>query len=187
VRGFYTDRFQTTSALAEAGHYNVRLPPGTTATMAIKSVLFVCAGNICRSPIAEALFKHLAQSRPALSSLVVGSAGTVAMDGNRATPETRQVARDELGLDLSGHRARNVEGLDADLILTMDRMVTRELRRFKPDGRVMLLGEYAADGEAVDDPYGSVVEAHRACAQQIRRLVEAAADRLEQDILSSEP
>jgi protein-tyrosine-phosphatase len=108
------------------------------------------------------------------------------MAGNRATPETCQVARDEFGLDLSGHRARNVEGLDADLILTMDRMVTRELRRFKPDGRIMLLGEYAGDGEAVDDPYGSVVEAHRASAQQIRRLVEAAAERLERVILGPE-
>ncbi len=154
--------------------------------MAIKSVLFVCAGNICRSPMAEALFKHLAQSRPALAPLLVGSAGTIAMDGNRATPETRQVARDEFGLDLSGHRARNVEGLDADLILTMDPMVTRELRRFKPDGRIILLGEYAGNGEAVDDPYGSVVEAHRVSAQQIRRLVDAAADRLEREITSAE-
>jgi protein-tyrosine phosphatase len=152
--------------------------------MAIKSVLFVCAGNICRSPVAEALFKQLAQSRPALASLVVGSAGTIAMDGTRATMETRQAAREELGLDLSGHRARHVEGLDADLILTMDRMVTRELRRFNLEGRVELLGEYAADGETVHDPYGSVIEAHRACAQQIRRLVEAAADRLERETLS---
>jgi protein-tyrosine phosphatase len=147
--------------------------------MAIRSLLFVCAGNICRSPIAEALFKRIAESRPALASIHVGSAGTIAMDGSPPTRETLRAARDELGLDLSNHRARSIEGLAADLILTMDRRVTREVAKLGLTGRVVMLGEFAGDGEIVEDPYGAPLDVHRACARHIRRLVEAAADRLE--------
>jgi protein-tyrosine phosphatase len=147
----------------------------------VKSVLFVCAGNICRSPIAEGLFRRIAQSRPALASIEVGSAGTIAMDGNRPLRETRQVAFDEFGLDLSSHRARNAENLSADLILTMDHRVTREAERLGMSGRIVMIGDYAGDGEVVEDPYGGVLEVHRACARIIERLVAAAADRLERE------
>jgi protein-tyrosine phosphatase len=149
--------------------------------MAVKTLLFVCAGNICRSPIAEALFKHIARARPALASIDVGSAGTIAIEGNSTIKETRDVARDEFGLDLSRHRARNAEGLQADLILTMDRRVTREAARLGMTGHILMLGEYVGNGEVVEDPYGGALDVHRACARQIQRLVDAAADRLEAD------
>lgn len=144
----------------------------------IASVLFVCAGNICRSPIAEALFRQIAASRPALASIDIGSAGTYALEGNRATRQAVQIAREELGLDITGHRARSVFGLDADLILTLDGIVTREVERLQPGGRVVLLGEFAGGGEIVEDPYGCTLEVYRTCAQHIKRLVEATADRL---------
>lgn len=150
----------------------------------MKRVLFVCAGNICRSPLAEALFREIARARPALAHLEVASAGTVALDGNRATPDAIAAAREAFGLDLSSHRARHVEGLDADLVLTMDGTVTREVRRLGIGGRVELLGEYAGTGEIVEDPYGCPVETYRACADQLERLLLTVADRLEKDIAS---
>jgi len=150
--------------------------------MSIRSVMFVCAGNICRSPIAEALFKRIARARPALAAIEVSSAGTIAMDGHPPIRETREVARDEFGIDLSSHRARHAEGLTADLILTMDRRVTREALRLGMTGRVIMLGEYAGGGEIVEDPFGGILEVHRVCARQIERLVEAAADRLEAEL-----
>ncbi len=146
------------------------------------SILFVCAGNICRSPIAEALFRETAASRPLLSALEIGSAGTIAVDGNRATADAVRVARDELGLDITAHRARNIEGLDADLILTMDAFVTQEIAGMALTGRVELLGTYAGTGEIVEDPYGCSVEAYRLCARHLERLIQAAADRLEQEL-----
>ena len=147
----------------------------------MRSILFVCAGNICRSPIAEALFRRIAASRPPLAALEIGSAGTIALDGNRATADAVRVAREEFDLDLSTHRARNLYGLDADLILTMDGIVTRDVNRLAPDGRVELLGEYAGTGEIVEDPYGCSCEVYRACARQLEHLLLAAADRLERD------
>jgi len=150
-------------------------------TMRVTSLLFVCAGNICRSPIAEELFKQIARARPALASIQVRSAGTIAMNGSRALRETSQVALEELGLDLTNHRSQNAEGMSADLILTLDRRVTRQAERLQMNGRVVMLGDFAGDGESVEDPYGSVLEAHRACARHIQRLVEAAAERLERE------
>jgi protein-tyrosine phosphatase len=148
----------------------------------VRSILFVCAGNICRSPLAEALFRHVAASRPLLAGLEVGSAGTIALDGNRATPDAVRVAREELGLDLTAHRARKIDGLDADLILTVDGIVTKAVTRLGLQGRVELLGEYAGTSEIVEDPYGCGEEEYRGCARHLDRLIRAAADRLEREL-----
>ena len=153
--------------------------------MSVRTVLFVCAGNICRSPIAEALIRRTAASRPALAAIEVGSAGTIALDGNSATSDAIAVAREEFGIDLTVHRARDVARLDADLILTMDRRVTREVARLGLSGRVVLLGEFAGAGDIVEDPYGCSRDVYRACARQLERLIEAAAGRLERETVAS--
>jgi protein-tyrosine phosphatase len=153
--------------------------------MPIRSVLFVCAGNLCRSPTAEALFKRIAKARPALASLEIGSAGTIALDGTPALRETRQVALVEYGIDLSSHRARHAENLKADLILTMDRRVTREAQQLGMTGTIVMLGDYAGEGEIVEDPYGGVLETHRTCARCIERLVTSAADRMEREMVTA--
>ncbi|HSC26283.1 MAG TPA: hypothetical protein VLD67_03360 [Vicinamibacterales bacterium] len=148
----------------------------------MRSILFVCAGNLCRSPIAEALFRQIAASRPALSAIEVGSAGTFALDGDGAVQEAIDIAREAFDLDISGHRARNVARLEADLILTMDGSVTRAVNRLQPNGRVELLGEYAGTGEIVADPYGRSPEAFLSCARQLQRLIHAVADRLQREV-----
>jgi protein-tyrosine phosphatase len=145
----------------------------------VRSVLFVCAGNICRSPIAEAACRRLASSRPTLADLEIGSAGVVAIDGNFATAEAVEAVRGELGLDITTHRARCLDHLDADLILTMDATVTRLAERATLKGRVVLLGDYAGTGEIVEDPYGRPGDVYLSCVRQIRRLVELAVQRIE--------
>jgi len=143
-------------------------------------VLFVCAGNICRSPMAEAFFRAVRERRPDLHHVRVGSAGTIAIDGNSPLPQTVRVMRDDHGLDVAGHHARRIhDGFQAEIILTLDRHVTSEVRRLQLDGDVQLIGDFAGSpGEEVEDPYGGGAEDYRECALQIRRLVEAVADRL---------
>ncbi len=71
------------------------------------SVLYVCTGNICRSPLAEALLQDFAARHGASGQLQVSSAGTHALPGNPATAEAKEAGR-RWGLDLSRHRAREV-------------------------------------------------------------------------------
>jgi len=144
-------------------------------------VLFVCAGNICRSPMAEAFLRQLIHDRPGLRHIEVCSAGTIATDGYGPLDQTIQVMRSEHGIDLTGHRARRLSAsLPADLVLTMDRQVTGEAREIGTAGTLHLIGDFAgAPGEEVGDPYGGSIDEHRACAAQVKRLVEAVADRLE--------
>ena len=122
------------------------------------SILFVCTGNICRSPIAEGIMAHLATEAGIGHDVVVDSAGT---DGWHVgdPPDRRSIAvAKRHGVDLSNQRARRVtsEDIDSfDIILGMDRTHVASLRRLAPDARnVFLFGDHAlGTGEDIADPY----------------------------------
>src|SRR5690606_29898007 len=101
------------------------------------AVLLVCIGNICRSPMAQALFAQ------ALPHADVSSAGLAALVGQPADPEAQaQIA--QRGLDLSAHRARQLTGAlvrQSDLLLVMDVEQRRFIEAHHPlaRGRVFLL------------------------------------------------
>jgi protein-tyrosine phosphatase len=124
-------------------------------------VLFVCLGNICRSPTAEGVLRHLvAQTTPQLN-LEIDSAGTADYHIG-APPDLRsQRAASRRGIDISGLRARQVTQDDFarfDLILAMDRENLRELEAMKPGNSrasLKLFLEYAPDLNLRDvpDPY----------------------------------
>jgi protein-tyrosine phosphatase len=124
-------------------------------------VLFVCLGNICRSPTAEGVLRHMvAQAAPHLK-IEIDSAGTADYHIG-APPDLRsQRAAERRGIDISGLRARQVTQGDFahfDLILAMDRENLRELEAMKPaDSRasLKLFLEYAPDLNLRDvpDPY----------------------------------
>ena len=133
--------------------------------------------------MAEAFLRREVEARPELADLEVASAGVIAIPGNPATPETVAVMREDHGLDLSGHRARALEGEAADLVLTLDTWVTERARRLGVIGRIELLGEYAGrTGEEVADPYLGPRDDYRGTAAHIERLVRAAADRLAREM-----
>ena len=125
-------------------------------------VLFVCLGNICRSPTAEAVLRALAAREAPELALEVDSAGTAGYHvGEPPDPRTRAAAA-RRGYDLSALRARVVEPGDFerfDLILAMDRENLRVLQRRAPAAtreRLRLLLEFApqaATPEDVPDPY----------------------------------
>lgn len=151
----------------------------------VNRIVFVCAGNICRSPMAEAFFRHLVRDRPLLRDIDVLSAGTIAYRGNLPQSDSVEIMYEAFGIDMSAHRARPLDAsLRADLILTMDRETTDEAMAIF-EGRVEMLGDFAGTGEEVGDPYGAARHAFEQAAQQIRRLVERAIDRLERDARGS--
>ena len=111
--------------------------------------LFVCSGNICRSPFAEVAARHLSAD----VRLEFQSAGTIAVQGNPATRGGVGAAAD-LGVDLADHRATYLTPAviaGADRVLVMEAEHLAAVHRLDPDAHVELLDP---DGLPIPDPYG---------------------------------
>ena len=145
-------------------------------------ILFVCTGNICRSPMAEVLMRREIASR-GLNGVTVSSAGTGAWDGAPASEGAYLVGL-EHGLDLSGHRARLLTDdlvKQADHILAMAEHHLTRLRELRAGPKAMLLGTFAGwpEGEGeVGDPFGGDIETYRQAFDDLDELVRVAAGRL---------
>lgn len=136
-----------------------------------KSILVLCEGNHCRSPIAEALF------REALPPGVrVESAGLRAMVGAHPHPEVLHLMAGA-GINVSGHRGRQLTksmGLAADLILVMDQEQKERCSRMVPGtrGRIFLLGHWlSSPPPAIADPINQDKEAFRLAFEVIQQSV----------------
>lgn len=135
--------------------------------------------------MAEALLRHLAADR-GIDTLEVSSAGTASWDGAPASEGSYLVCL-EHGLDLSGHRARQVTTdlvADADLILGMNGSHVARAEALGGEGKAFLLGEYAGateDRAEVDDPFGGDLDDYRETYARLLGLLEAALPRLDDD------
>lgn len=123
-------------------------------------VLFVCTGNICRSPLAEAIFQSLVHERGLTRSYVADSAGTHGWhEGEPADPRTREVgARHGVSVDSISRPLRPSDFERFDLLVAMDRGHLRELRARCPAGlehKLLLMRDYDSPGSDKDvpDPY----------------------------------
>jgi protein-tyrosine phosphatase len=124
-------------------------------------VLLVCLGNICRSPTAEGVLRHLAAKEAPQLALEIDSAGTADYHIGAPPDPRSQRAALRRGIDISGLKARQVAADDFarfDLILAMDSENLRELRAMQPRNSrasVKLFLEYASDSALRDvpDPY----------------------------------
>lgn len=140
----------------------------------MSTLLFICTGNICRSPMAAALFRKLAQERG--DDVQVESAGTWGVDGQPASPLAREVL-EARGLKLDDHRARTVTRemlARADLVLTMTRShrdaLVAEFPFVRP--KIRMLSQIEGIEYDIADPYGEPREAYELCADDLAGLIE---------------
>lgn len=124
------------------------------------AILFVCMGNICRSPLAEGVLRHLANGAAMSDQLTIDSAGTGGWHaGDAPDPRSIAMARQH-GVDISRQRARQVAPADFetfDLILAMDENNLANLLQSSPESerhKIHLFMDYATGRrENVPDPY----------------------------------
>jgi protein-tyrosine phosphatase len=129
--------------------------------MAVHRILFVCLGNICRSPMAEGVFRSVIEEEGVSHLFEIDSAGLGDWHVGQAPDNRAQGAALSRGIDISGQCARQVERSDFqrfDLLLVMDRSNLVELRRRAPagaEGKIRLFLEYAphAGTKDVPDPF----------------------------------
>ena len=126
-------------------------------------IMFVCHGNICRSPMAEIIFRDMVRKKGLENEFVIASSATSTEEiwngvGNPVYPPAREeLARH--GLSCAGKRAVQVtrkDYVDYDLLICMDANNVRNLMRITggdPDGKVRKLMDYTARGGDVADPW----------------------------------
>lgn len=148
----------------------------------MKSVLFVCTANICRSPIAMALWQDIVKSDP--ENWRVESAGTWASEEQPAAGKA-QAVMEAWGLSLGFHSSRSVTRQmlrQFNLILTMERGQKEALQiEFSEIGkRVYLLTEMVGLVYDIHDPIGGSLAAFQATADEIKDILERGAARISQ-------
>lgn len=125
-----------------------------------KKIIFICHGNICRSPMAEYVMKHLVKEQGRESEFEITS-GAVSREeiGNDIYPPAKRKLQ-EKGVEFSKHRAHQItpdEFSENDIIITMDssnmRLLGRIVPNWKETGKVHLMMEYAGTTRDVADPW----------------------------------
>lgn len=152
-------------------------------------VLFVCTGNVCRSPMAAALFNARARRNGEEHLYYASSAGTWALEDAPASTHAIQVMA-QRGIDLTDHRGRTVTRtlLDqADVVIVMTMSHRDALVSEFPYARakIHLMSELADRTYDIADPYGGTLDEYEDCANHLETLIDAGYEKIKSWIHSS--
>lgn len=143
----------------------------------MKSILFVCTGNTCRSCMAEGILKDILKSEQ--NDIKIGSAGLFVGMSHNASKNAIDVLNNEWNIDITKHKPKQLEKSDIsqyDLILTMTKVHKYAiLNSYKEGlGKVFTLKEYVKFNNInndIIDPYGGSYEDYKLCANEIRECL----------------
>ena len=164
-------------SLKGTGIQNPELP------VKVKSIMFVCLGNICRSPFAEKIALKICEKRN-ISETKFDSSG-ITMRDPVPSPDTAIDAATSFGVDLSSHLSKTISEEiveSSDMVITMEAWQWEELRKSFPGRKekiflLPLFDTEAGEGEKgyplyhIPDPYGKSIEEYRSCFSRIERCV----------------
>jgi protein-tyrosine phosphatase len=154
-------------------------------------VLTICTGNICRSPMAAGLLEHFLPDE-LKKYIEVTSAGTHALHGRQAETHA-QFAMDQLGIDISKHRARQITkemARSSDLILAMEAAHVKKIkgllgwRHRKP--RMISEFDPGRPIQDIADPYGGDIRDYQRCIDRLKPCIYGVVEWLKKDISSSD-
>jgi protein-tyrosine phosphatase len=163
------------------------VPCAALDRLASMLIVFVCTGNTCRSPMAEAIMRRLVSERLGCTieqleerGVIIASAGISASPGGGAAPEAIEVMQ-KRGLDLTRHESQPLSDKlvrHADLVLTLTGAHRQAVIRRWPEatGRTVVL---RMDGTDIDDPIGCPLDVYVKCAQEIEDALRQRVEHIE--------